>query len=249
FVLSTSPINDVVFFVCVDNVAAYFARRQNEKKETEKQFLNEIKLKQENQVEKYRIGELPDIQIRYSNVIIPLQALAQHDNHIARLLYASVFTSILNSLENKLSSNEYFNLIRTIQHCFDVMLSQSEIFYPLFVAALLDIILSKPEQIQISSQYISASTTASHLESIAKCYRSLANYDDVRGIFSQTSALNSYITALEQYPLTDEILNDSILELEHEFWTQSMLNRCNQLNNWTIMSKHIFIDNTTFDTL
>ncbi|CAF4109608.1 unnamed protein product, partial [Rotaria sordida] len=228
---------------------AYFARRQNEKKETEKQFLNEIKLKQENQVEKYRIGELPDIQIRYSNVIIPLQALAQHDNHIARLLYASVFTSILNSLENKLSSNEYFNLIRTIQHCFDVMLSQSEIFYPLFVAALLDIILSKPEQIQISSQYISASTIASHLESIAKCYRSLANYDDVRGIFSQTSALNSYITALEQYPLTDEILNDSILELEHEFWTQSMLNRCNQLNNWTIMSKHIFIDNTTFDTL
>ncbi|CAF4200726.1 unnamed protein product, partial [Rotaria sordida] len=79
--------------------AAYFARRQNEKKENEKQFLNEIKLKQENQVEKYRtyrIGELPDIQIRYSDIIIPLQALAQYDNHIARLLYASLFTSILN---------------------------------------------------------------------------------------------------------------------------------------------------------
>ncbi|CAF1289801.1 unnamed protein product [Rotaria sordida] len=25
-----------------------------------------------------------------------------------------------------------------------------------------------------------------------------------------------------------------------------MLNCCNQLNNWTIMSKHIFIGNTTF---
>jgi hypothetical protein len=195
------------------------------------------------------------------------------------------------------------------------MLSQSEIFYPSFVAALLDIVLSKPEQIQISAQYISASTIASHLESVgiltiecfirlnqrnqvchgslkkkfksdpdinqqlyrkidqwlelAKCYRSLANYDDVRGIFSQTPglkpltlraieeeshtdfllALNSYVTALEQYPLADETINDPILELEHEFWTQSMLNCCNQLNNWTIMSKHIFIDNTTFDTL
>ncbi|CAF1415867.1 unnamed protein product, partial [Rotaria sordida] len=274
-----------------------------------------------NQVEKYRtyhIGELPDIQIRYSDIIIPLQALAQYDNHIARLLYASLFTSILNSLEDKLLPDEYFNLIHTIQHRFDVMLSQSEIFYPSFVAALLDIVLSKPEQIQISSQYISASTISSHLESVgiltiecfirlnqqneskqyingplkkklksdtdlnnqlykkidqwlelAKCYRSLANYDDVRGIFSQTPglksitlraieeeshtdfllALNSYVTALEQYPLTDETLNDSILELEHEFWTQSMLNCCNQLNNWTIMSKHIFIDNTTFDTL
>ena len=55
-------------------------------------------------------------------------------------------------------------------------------------------------------------------------------------------ALNSYVTALEQYPITDETSNDPILELEHEFWTQSMLNCCNQLNNWTIMSKHIFID-------
>ncbi|CAF3871944.1 unnamed protein product [Rotaria magnacalcarata] len=211
------------------------------KKENEKQFLNEIKLKQENQVEKYRtyrIGELPDIQIRYSDIIIPLQALAQYDNHIARLLYASLFTSIFNSLEDKLLPDEYFNLIQTIQHRFDVMLSQSEIFYPSFVAALLDIVLSKPEQIQISSQYISASTISSHLESVAKCYRSLANYDDVREE-SHTDfllALNSYITALEQYSLTDETLNDSILELEHEFWTQSILNCCNQLNNWTIMS-------------
>ncbi|CAF4728225.1 unnamed protein product, partial [Rotaria sp. Silwood2] len=63
------------------------------------------------------------------------------------------------------------------------------------------------------------------------------------------SALNTYVTALEQYPLTDDTINDSVLELEHEFWTQSMLNCCNQLTNWTIMSKHIFIANTTFDTL
>ena len=298
--------------------AAYFAHRQNEKKQNEKQLLSEVKLKQENQVEKYRtyrIGELPDIQIRSSDILIPLQALAQCDNQIARLLYASLFTSVLDSLEEKLSSDEYQNLIRTIQHRFDVMLSQSEIFYPSFVAALLDIVLSKREQIQISAQFISASTIASHLESVgiltieyfirftetnqqingplkkklksdpdlsqqmykkvdqwlelAKCYRSLANYDDVRGIFSQLSglkpltlraieeeshsdfllALNTYITALEQNPLADETHNDPILELEQEFWTQSMLNCCNQLNNWTIMSKHIFIDNTTFDSL
>ncbi|CAF4190573.1 unnamed protein product, partial [Rotaria sordida] len=300
---------------------SYFARKQNEKKRKEKQFLNEIKLKQENQVEKYRtyrIGELPDIQIRFSDIIIPLQALAQYDDHIARLLYSNLFTSILTSLEDKLSNDEYIELIETIQHRFNVMLSQSEIFYPSFVISLLDIILSKSKQIKISSQYISASVIASHLEPIgiltlecfirlnqtneinelqyesikkkfksdpilnnqlykdidywlelAKCYRSITNYDDVRGIFCQISplksltlkaieeeshsdfllALNNYVTALEQYPLTDDTINDPILELEHEFWTQSMLNCCNQLNNWTIMSKHIFIANTTFDTL
>jgi len=296
----------------------YFARKQNEKKQQEKQFLNEIKLKQENQVEKYRtyrIGELPDIQIRSSDIIIPLQALSQYDNHIAGLLYSSLFTSMLTSLEEQLSDDEYSELIQTIEHRFDVMLSQSEIFYPSLVAALLDIVLEKSKRMKISPQYISAGTIASHLESIgiltlecfirlnptnefmhgtvkkkfksdpdfnnqlykqidhwlelAKCYRSIANYDDVRGIFSQISglkpftlqaieeeshsdflsALNTYITALEQYPLLDETVNDPILELEHEFWTQSMLNCCNQLNNWTIMSKHIFLPNTTFDTL
>ncbi|UJR22353.1 hypothetical protein I4U23_025415 [Adineta vaga] len=299
----------------------YFARKQNEKKQQEKEFLHEIKLKQENQVEKYRsyrIGELPDIQIRYSDIIIPLQALAQYDNHIARLLYASLFTSILTSLEDKLSSDEYVELIETIQQRFNAILSQSEIFYPSLIAAILDIVLSKPKQIKISAQNISAASIASHLESIgiltieyfirltqineqnelihgstkkkfksdpsidtqlykqidhwlelAKCYRSLADYDDVRGIFSQISnlnpltlqaieeeshadflsALNTYITALEQNPLIDEAANNPVLELEHEFWTQSMLNCCNHLNNWTIMSKHIFLSNTTFDTL
>ncbi|CAF3972548.1 unnamed protein product [Rotaria sordida] len=110
--------------------AAYFPRRQNEKKE--------------NQVEKYRryrIGELPDIEIPYSGIIIPLQPLPQYDNHIAPLLYATLFTSILNSLEDKLLLDEYFYLIHTIKYPFDLMLSQSEIFYPLFVAHLLDIVL------------------------------------------------------------------------------------------------------------
>ena len=204
------------------------------------------------------------------------------------------------------------NIIQTIQYRFDVILSQSEIFYPSFVAALLDIVLSKPEQIQISAQYISASTIASYLESVgiltiecfirlnqvnehqkslngplkkklksdpdlnnqlykkidqwlelAKCCRSLANYDDVRGIFSQTPglksvtlraieeeshadfllALNSYITALEQYPIIDDTIDDPVLELEHEFWTQSMLNCCNQLNN--LKTNNIFTKNFT----
>ncbi|CAF4340782.1 unnamed protein product, partial [Rotaria sordida] len=81
------------------------------------------------------------------------------------------------------------------------------------------------------SQYISASTVPSHLESVR---------------ILTIESLNSFITPLEQCPLTDETLNYSILELEHQFLTQSMLNCCNQLNNWTIMSKHIFIDNTTF---
>ncbi|CAF4347734.1 unnamed protein product, partial [Rotaria sordida] len=108
-------------------------------------------------------------------------------------LYPTLFASIFNSFEDKLLLDEYFYLIHTIKYRFDLMLSQSEIFYPSFVAHLLYIVLSKPEQIEISSQYISASTVSSHLESLqlAKSYRSLANYDDVRRIFSQTPGFKS----------------------------------------------------------
>ncbi|CAF3367370.1 unnamed protein product [Rotaria sp. Silwood2] len=63
-------------------------------KNKEKQFLAEIKLKQDNQVEKYRsycIGELPEIQIRSSDIIIPLQALSQYENYISHLLYLVQF--------------------------------------------------------------------------------------------------------------------------------------------------------------
>ncbi|CAF3810132.1 unnamed protein product [Rotaria magnacalcarata] len=74
-------------------VHEYFAVKQNEKNK-EKQFLAEIKLKHDNQVEKYRsycIGELPKIQIRSSDIIIPLQALSQYENYISHLLYLIQF--------------------------------------------------------------------------------------------------------------------------------------------------------------
>ena len=104
---------------------------------------------------------------------------------------------------------------------------------------------------------------------LAKCSRSIGNYADIRGIFAQLptlkpitlkaieeesqkdflSALNSYVTALEENRLTEANTHEPTLELEQEFWTQSMLNCCNQLSNWTLMSKHIFLDSVTFDSL
>jgi len=178
---------------------------------------------------------LPDIQIRSSDIIISLQALSQYENYIAHLLYSSLFTSILTSLEENLSEDEYFELIQTIEQYFDVMLSQSEIFYSSFITALFNTTLFKSKQMKIFAQFISAGAIARHLESmgvlkleiflsfnqtndfiqgtikkkfksdselnnqlykqidhwleLAKCYRSITNYDNVRGIFSQIPGL------------------------------------------------------------
>jgi DNA-dependent protein kinase catalytic subunit len=54
----------------------------------------QLKLKRQSHVEKYRnyrIGDFPDIQIKFSELIAPLQALAQRDSMIAMKLFESVF--------------------------------------------------------------------------------------------------------------------------------------------------------------
>ncbi|CAF4775588.1 unnamed protein product, partial [Rotaria sp. Silwood2] len=113
----------------------------------------------------------------------------------------SLFTAILTSLEDKLSTDEYYNLIHTIQHRFDVMLSQSEIFYASFVTALLDIVLSKPEQIQISSQYISASTIASHLESVGiltiECFIRLNQQNEFKQLINRPLKKNKNLILIK----------------------------------------------------
>lgn len=40
------------------------------------------------------IGELPDVQILYKDIIIPLQTLGGNDNETARLLFADLVVSI-----------------------------------------------------------------------------------------------------------------------------------------------------------
>ena len=58
----------------------YFARKNVETREDE--FKRQLKMKQSSHVEKYRqyrIGDFPDIQIKFCELIAPMQALAQRD--------------------------------------------------------------------------------------------------------------------------------------------------------------------------
>ena len=76
----------------------FFARKQIEKKKKEDELKKQLKMKRSNLVEKYRqyrIGDFPDIQIKFSELIAPLQALAQRDSLIAMKLFESIFVSIV----------------------------------------------------------------------------------------------------------------------------------------------------------
>ena len=64
----------------------------------------------------YRVGELPDIQISYKDVLLPLMALVRKDSTIATEVFVEVFTMLytaLNKQEARDSLGEgVFNMLR-----------------------------------------------------------------------------------------------------------------------------------------
>lgn len=96
---------------------------------------------------KYREGELPDVQIKYSELIRPLQALAQvlptallvsyqclvwcpqHDSNIARILFASLYEAIL-------EEGSRDSTLTSVQHALSSVMDTTRQFYPPFIGCL-----------------------------------------------------------------------------------------------------------------
>jgi DNA-dependent protein kinase catalytic subunit len=65
-----------------------------EKKDKEEEARKQMRMNKMSRVEKYRkyrIGDFPDIQIKFSEIIAPVQALAQKDSQVAMVLFESLF--------------------------------------------------------------------------------------------------------------------------------------------------------------
>jgi DNA-dependent protein kinase catalytic subunit len=63
-------------------------------------FTNKAKTARSNQVvmfRKYRSGELPDVQIKPKDIIVPLQALAAKDSILSRQIFTHFFKGIIDS--------------------------------------------------------------------------------------------------------------------------------------------------------
>lgn len=51
-------------------------------------------------IRRYRDGDLPDIQIPYSDIIRPLQSLAEMDVEVCRMLFSKLVTSLMAQVES-----------------------------------------------------------------------------------------------------------------------------------------------------
>ena len=86
---------------------------------------------------KYRVGELPDIQIKYSELIRPFQALAQRDSSLARSLFASLYTSVFAQIDEMLDVRGAESTKKAVQDGLNAVMEASTQYHRPFIGSLL----------------------------------------------------------------------------------------------------------------
>ncbi|XP_069477126.1 DNA-dependent protein kinase catalytic subunit [Ambystoma mexicanum] len=273
-----------------EKVSLIYAKKGVAEQKREKEMTAELKIKQDAQVtlyRRYRHGDLPDIQIEYSSLIAPLQALAQRDPTLAKQLFSSLFSGILKAMHTIKNQSEMREITCKLLQNFNHFLSISVTYYPPFIACIQDMSYQQTELLNLDSASVSTSCLASLQQpmgilllekallyctspeeppakkmrkkndlppdvvrwiELAKLYRSLSDYDVLRGIFSGklgtksvtqkallAEAKSDYYEAAKLY---DEALNTqewtdgAPTEAEKDFWEIAALECYNHLTEW-----------------
>ncbi|KAI9359803.1 hypothetical protein BD770DRAFT_319254 [Pilaira anomala] len=89
----------------------------------------------------YRIGELPDVQIHFKDLLLPLEVLASADYNISRLLYSGLVVGIIKSndkdttgYETKVVRNVQSNIVNSTMYFTPTIGSFLRIFFDLNVS-------------------------------------------------------------------------------------------------------------------
>lgn len=268
-----------------------FAKKEIQSQRTERKRRADLKVRQDAQVtlyRSYRVGDLPDIQIQYSSLIAPLQALAQRDATLAKQLFSSLFAGVLVELEKSKSSKETSNILKDLVQTLNTFLNMSTVYFPPFISCVQDMSYHHKDLLGVEPALVSASCLASLQQPmgillleesllhgtgtsgeppskrargkrelppdterwihLAKLYRSLGDYDVVRGIFSgkigtksitftalQAEAKSDYAEAVKLYneALNKEDWNDGEpTNTEKDFWEIAALEAYNHLTEW-----------------
>ncbi|XP_062044500.1 DNA-dependent protein kinase catalytic subunit isoform X2 [Lepus europaeus] len=272
-----------------EKVSLIYARKGIVEQKREKEIQSELKMKQDAQVvlyRKYRLGDLPDIQIKHSSLIAPLQAVAQRDPIIAKQLFSSLFSAILKEMDKFKMASEKSSITQKLLQDFNSFLNTTFYFFPPFVSCIQEISCQHADLLSLDPAAVRSGCLASlqqptgirlleeallhlgpvepptkrirgktHLPpdvlrwiELAKLYRSIGEYDVLRGIFSSeigtkpvtqdallAEARSDYSEAAKQY---NEALNKQEwedgepMEAEKDFWELASLDCYNHLSEW-----------------
>uniref|UniRef100_A0A8C0TC35 DNA-dependent protein kinase catalytic subunit n=1 Tax=Canis lupus familiaris TaxID=9615 RepID=A0A8C0TC35_CANLF len=272
-----------------EKLSLIYARKGIAEQKREKEIKSELKMKHDAQVilyRSYRQGDLPDIQIKYSSLITPLQAVAQRDPVIAKQLFGSLFSGIIKEMDKYKTMSEKNNITQKLLQDFSHFLNSTFSFFPPFVSCIQEISCQHTDLLSLDPGSIRASCLASlqqpvgvrlleeallHLGpqeppakqfkgrmrvspdvvrwmELAKLYRSIGEYDILRGIFSSeigtkqitqsailAEARSDYSEAAKQYNEAlnkEEWVDGEPTEAEKDFWELASLDCYNQLAEW-----------------
>uniref|UniRef100_A0A3Q4MQ59 DNA-dependent protein kinase catalytic subunit n=1 Tax=Neolamprologus brichardi TaxID=32507 RepID=A0A3Q4MQ59_NEOBR len=273
-----------------EKVSLGFARKEIQHQRQEKEEKANLALRKEAQVtlyRNYRVGDFPDIQIPYSNLIAPLQALAQRDPILAKQLFSSLFAGILQEMAKQQRPEESARIKEELRSNMSNFLSKSTLCFPPFIACVQDMCYQHKELQQLNPASISSTCLMSlqqpsgillleegllhadgpaerpakrsrgHKEippdtnkwiNLARLYKSLEDYDVVRGIFGGKVGTKSITcTALQAEANTDfaeavKLYNEALnteswpdgepTDSEKDFWEMAAMDAYSHLTEW-----------------
>lgn len=94
---------------------------------------------------RYRIGDYPDFQINSLAFLMPLQALAKIDSHLARKLMVILFEAVA-----KAAGAEHRKLIVTLNECIKSMFARAKLCDSTFFSTLIEMALKFPNHFDFS---------------------------------------------------------------------------------------------------
>ncbi|XP_068717854.1 DNA-dependent protein kinase catalytic subunit-like isoform X1 [Montipora capricornis] len=282
-------------FLKESNTSDFFAKREAMRNTLKMQAKERRKTARESRVvmyRKYRTGDLPDVQIKFSELIAPLQAVAQRDSTFAKQLFSVLFRGVFSQIEEKLSEREARNVTSDVKTAVNNMISSTTQFFPPFISSLQDICyheqklsidpttvstacltsLQQPIGIMLlekqllqseddgQSRHKRARSTVSPPSEVtttwielSKLYRSLGDYDVLRGIFTghigtkpitqealEAEARGDFSQALKLYNeaiATESWTSGEPQQEEEDLWDDGRLQCFANLTQWENLEK------------
>ncbi|XP_072708622.1 DNA-dependent protein kinase catalytic subunit isoform X1 [Ciconia boyciana] len=233
-----------------EKLSLIYARKGVAEQKREKEMKSELKMKYDAQVtlyRSYRVGDFPDIQIEYCSLIAPLQGLAQKDPTFAKQLFSSLFGGIFHEemsyrhreLLELDSANVSSSCLASLQQPVGILLLEHALM------ALSP--AEEPPSKRMRGRTELPPDVIRWIE-LAKLYRSLGDYDVLRGIFSGkigtkeitqkallAEARSDYAEAAKYYDeaLSKEDWQDGEpTKAEKDFWELASLECYDHLTEW-----------------
>ncbi|CAH1962380.1 unnamed protein product [Acanthoscelides obtectus] len=146
-----------------EKISRWHAHHETQKKiENMKKMIDDAKEREKKVTiyRKYRKGDFPDIQIKVSSMLKPLQMLVMNDTEVANIMFSDIFKGLLNKVKD---NHEFLSSVsKAIEQIFQTSTHSNRHLF----GVLLDIILLNTSSIRLESSVVTLASQQCGLPSV-----------------------------------------------------------------------------------